>query len=216
MAQQVTRKSSKVYDGAPGPRPPGLSRSSSGIQVKDLPSAARRRHSARVASTGKNAIRSNAAYGQQLILHSADRREFTQNSQLKSSVKDDSRATQRRRTVAGAEDSKADTSKRLPRKSSGVDPSDLKSKTDKKEGRAKGVPSPRKPQPIARSSGPTCCSCFVGPYCRSTEHSSGTQAAWSPWSFIGEGQHCKAYAGRYIAGPKKGAACVVKRLKGVW
>lgn len=40
----------------------------------------------------------------------------------------------------------------------------------------------------------------------------GTCVQWSNSCFA-EGEHCKAYKGRYIGGPKNGKPCVVKRLK---
>ena len=42
----------------------------------------------------------------------------------------------------------------------------------------------------------------------------GYAVAWSVLGFIGEGLHRNTYIGSYVAGPKRGRRCVVKRLKG--
>ena len=46
----------------------------------------------------------------------------------------------------------------------------------------------------------------------STTDRDGTCVQWGNHAFA-EGEHCKAYKGRYTGGPKRGRTCVVKRLK---
>ena len=78
-------------------------------------------------------------------------------------------------------------------------------------------------QPVDWFSRDTGCRgawCFTSAWrCASRLGSAGTDAAgyavaWSALGFIGEGLHRNTYIGSYVAGPKRGRRCVVKRLKG--